>query len=159
MSIFANIFLFLIVYFYISTCMYAIAFSLKVKSPWKAFVPILNIFYLPEIAGYKKGAWVYFYLVLVLVVAVYLIPILQLLIGFGVKLFTFLYTGFNFLFEFGVIVVTLFWYWKIFNRKKYSGIFSLFFLSWFIPNQTIAIIGYVIFLIALGFIAFSEDKK
>jgi hypothetical protein len=159
MSLIANIFLFLIIYFYISTCLYAIAFSLKVNKSWKSFVPLLNIFYIPEIAGYKKGGWVLFYIVLILVISTYLLPILQILIGFSEKTFLFIYTGLDFLFEFALIVTITFWYWKIFNRKNYSGITSLFFLGWFIPNLTIGIICYVIFLISLGIIAFSEEKK
>ncbi len=49
-------------YLYFAVCMYVIAKKIGHKSPWWAFVPILNLYQTVELAG-KKWYWFVFYLV------------------------------------------------------------------------------------------------
>jgi hypothetical protein len=153
-NIYLIIFFEIIIYLYIATLLYATAFSLKIKSPWKAYIPILNVFYIPEVAGHKKGGWLIFGYVLFAVLASVLVGILD----FNYIVYEYVVHFFNFGMFLIFQIFLVFWFWKIFNRKKYSGITSLFLLGTMTPIYIINLICVILFLISYSIIAFSNKK-
>ena len=105
-------------YIYFALAWQTTAKKLKHKTPWLAWIPIVNIALILQLGGFH-WAWVF----------LILIPIL----------------GWAALFVLMIIAN-----WKIFEKRKYPGWFSL---SVIIPQ-----VGGILYLIAIGFLAWGKKK-
>lgn len=110
------------IYVYSSWALYTIGKKLKYKRSWLAWIPIVNIAMILQLGGFH-WAWI-FLIFLGAIPLVGWIPLTVLLILAS---------------------------WKMFEKRKYPGWFSL---SLIIPA-----VGGILFLIALGFVAWKDKKK
>lgn len=150
---FAEIIIFIIFYIYVCSLLYVSAFKLKVKNPWKSYVPILNFFYIPILAGYKKGGWVYFWIILYAVISSFLGAYFAVWLNWDIiriDLFINLTTTIF------LSLALVFWFWKIFEKQKSKGFWSLFMLGNLIPNPIVSLIAFIIFIIAFSVISFKK---
>lgn len=107
------------IYVYVSLALMTIAKKMKYKSPWFAWIPILNIAVMLQLGGFH---WAWTFLIL--------IPFL----------------GWIALFVLFVISN-----WRVFEKRKYPGWFSL---SLILPQ-----VGGILYMIAIGFVAWKDRKK
>jgi len=94
------IFIFLLItiayYIFLSIVMYIIGRKLNVKPTWLAWIPIVNMFYIPMLAGYK---WYYAFLLLLSMV-----PVVGIVV---------------------VPVLMIWWWWMIAQRRGFHGALAL----------------------------------
>ena len=89
----------LIMYIYFALVLSTIGKKLKVGKIWMAWVPVVNMFYIPMLAGYK---WYYGFLWLLAA-----IPIIGALISIG---------------------LVIWWWWKIAEKRNFPGWISILIL-------------------------------
>lgn len=135
------IILIIAVYIYYSLSWSNIAKKLKYKKHWLAWVPIAQLFLYPILARKK---WYYGFILVV--------PVLFLLI---VSIFNYSWIFF-FLGIINIFFMT-WWTWNIFERLKFPGYLSLIYVLLIIPF--IDVIATIAYLIIIGFVAFSKNKK
>jgi len=129
----------LALYVYQSWAWFSIAKKLKYKKAWLAWIPIANFFLLPILAK-KDYRWGLIILIPFLLMPIMLIPLLGIIIYFCGLIF--------------VIIMSIFWMWDIFEKRKYPGWLSLAPALMFIPIVNFfAIIAH---LIIIGVVAWAK---
>jgi len=104
MALGAGIFIFSLIlsmalYIYMALAMQTIGKKLKVEPTWLAWIPIVNVFYIPMLAGYK---WYFGFLFLLSA-----IPVVGFLIA---------------------PALMIWWWWKIAEKRGFHGALALLYL-------------------------------
>lgn len=86
----------IVAYIYFALVMQTLGKKLKVGNEWMAWVPIVNMFYIPMLAGYE---WYYGFLWLLLFIPIIGGPI--------------------------VLIIAIWWWWKIAEKRNFPGWLSI----------------------------------
>jgi len=136
-------------YIYSSLAWMIIARKLKYSKPWLAWIPFANIAMILQLGEFPWG-WVFLFLIPILgwitLISFMIFKLAEFptggLIIFGLCSFLALFAG-------GILMIIA--TWKIFEKRKYPGWFSL--------SMIIPYLGKIFYLIIIGFVAWADRKK
>ncbi len=123
-----------ILYVYNALVWSTIAKKQKYDKSWLAWIPVVQFFLLPILAS-KNWAWGFIIFTPVVLLPMFVVP----LVGHVLSALTSLF----------ILGMSIYWCWIIFEKRNYAGWLSVF--------QAIPLIGKLIYLVTIGFVAWSKE--